>query len=112
MPGAVDMVKKAHEITGNKPNILTAPVGNENDPNNPSVKEKREWVSRHFGDLINKMEVTIDKGKYANSENDILIDDRVKYVDKFTNGGGSAILFKEPASAMKELEDLYNSLTS
>ncbi len=112
MPMAIEMVKKAHEITGVKPNILTAPIGNENDPNNPVVIEKREWVSKHFGDLVNQMEVTVDKGRVAKSLNDILIDDRQKYIDKFTSKGGSGILFKNPNNAMRDLEELYNSLIS
>ena len=112
MPMAVEMVKKAHEITGVKPNILTAPTGNENNPNNPAVKEKREWVAKHFGDLVNQMEVTVDKGRVAKSLNDILIDDRQKYIDKFTSNGGSGILFRKPNDAMIDLEELYNSLTS
>jgi len=111
MPKAKEMVKKAQEITGVKPNVLTAPIGNENDPNNPVVKEKKEWVNKHFGDLVDHIEVTVDKGRVVNSENDILIDDRQKYIDKFTSRGGSGILFKNPDDAMSKLEDLYKSLT-
>ena len=37
MPGAVEMVKKSGELSGELPNILSAPVGDENDLNNQSV---------------------------------------------------------------------------
>lgn len=106
MPMAVEMLKKANEITGKKPNILTAPMGNENNPSNPSVLEKRDWVSKYFNNLVNQVEITTDKGRVARGPHDILIDDRQKYIDKFTNAGGSGILFKDPSSAMVDLRYL------
>jgi len=106
MPMAVEMLKKANEITGKKPNILTAPMGNENNPRNPSVLEKRDWVSKYFNNLVNQVEITTDKGRVARGPHDILIDDRQKYIDKFTNAGGSGILFLDPSSAMVDLRYL------
>jgi len=106
MPMAVEMLKKAYEITGKKPNICTAPMGNENNPNNHSVIEKKDWVKKYFNNLVNQVEVTIDKGRVARGPHDILIDDRQKYIDKFTNAGGSGILFKDPSSAMVDLRYL------
>jgi len=106
MPMAVEMLKKANEITGRKPNILTAPMGNENNPRNPSVLEKRDWVSKYFNNLVNQVEITTDKGRVARGPHDILIDDRQKYIDKFTNAGGSGILFLDPSSAMVDLRYL------
>jgi 5'(3')-deoxyribonucleotidase len=110
MPGAVELVQKANQIIGKKPNILTAPAGNENDPNNPSVIEKRAWVKDNFGDLVDHIEVTTDKGRVVKSKYDILIDDRTKYVDKFVSAGGSAILYKDANQAATELQDLYVEL--
>ena len=110
MPGAVELVQKANQIVGKKPNILTAPAGNENDPNNPSVIEKRAWVEDNFGDLVDHVEVTTDKGRVVKSKYDILIDDRTKYVDKFTSAGGSAILYKDADQAAAELQKLYDEL--
>lgn len=110
MPGAVELVQKANQIVGKKPNILTAPAGNENDPNNPSVIEKRAWVKDNFGDLVDHVEVTTDKGRVVKSKYDILIDDRTKYVDKFTSAGGSAILYKDANQAATELQKLYDEL--
>jgi 5'(3')-deoxyribonucleotidase len=106
MPQAKEMLVKSKELTGKKPNILTSPTGNENDPNNPAVKEKREWVEMNFGNLVNHIEITSNKGRVVESEKDILIDDREKYVKKFTDAGGTAILFKNPEQAMIELENI------
>lgn len=111
MPGAIEMFDEATIITRKKPNILTAPVGDENNPKNPSVTEKRDWVKKHFGDKVNHVEVTVDKGRVVTSKYDILIDDRQKYVDKFVNAGGSAILYKNANQAINELKELYNDLT-
>lgn len=110
MPGAVELVQKANQIVGKKSSILTAPVGNENDPNNPSVIEKKQWVNDNFGNLVDHIEVTTDKGRVVKSKYDILIDDRTKYVDKFTSAGGSAILYKNADQAATELQKLYNEL--
>lgn len=109
MPGAVEMVKKAAELTGKLPNILSAPVGDENDMNNPSVVEKKEWVAEHFGDLVGEVIITIDKGRVVKDKNDILIDDRPKYVEKFEAAGGTAILYKNSDQATAELSRLLGS---
>jgi len=112
MPGSVEMVKKAGELSGELPNILSAPVGDENDLNNPSVIEKREWVDEHFGELVNEVIITIDKGKVVKSKDDILIDDRPKYVEKFESAGGTAILYKDSVQATAELVKLIESKPS
>jgi 5'(3')-deoxyribonucleotidase len=109
MSGAVEMVKKAGELSGELPNILSAPVGDENDLNNPSVVEKKEWVAEHFDKLVNEVIITIDKGKVVKSKDDILIDDRPKYVDKFESAGGTAILYKNSNQATAELVKLIGS---
>jgi 5'(3')-deoxyribonucleotidase len=109
MPGSVEMVKKAGELSGELPNILSAPVGDENDLNNPSVVEKKEWVAEHFGELVNEVIITIDKGKVVKSKDDILIDDRPKYVEKFESAGGTAILYKDSVQATAELVKLIES---
>ena len=109
MPGAVEMVKKAGEMAGELPNILSAPVGDENDMNNPSVVEKKEWVAEHFGELVGEVIITIDKGRVVKDSNDILIDDRPKYVEKFEAAGGTAILYKNSDQATAELARLIGS---
>lgn len=110
MPGAIELVQRANQIVGKRPNILTAPAGNENDPNNPSVIEKRAWVEDNFGDLVDHIEITTDKGRVVRDKYDILIDDRTKYVDKFVSAGGSAILYKDANQAATELQNLYDKL--
>jgi hypothetical protein len=112
MPGAIELVRRANKIVGKRPNILTAPAGNENDPNNPSVIEKRAWVEDNFGDLVDHIEITTDKGRVVRDKYDILIDDRTKYVDKFVSAGGSAILYKDANQAATELQNLYDELMS
>jgi 5'(3')-deoxyribonucleotidase len=109
MPGAVEMVKTAGDMAGELPNILSAPVGDENDMNNPSVVEKKEWVAEHFGELVGEVIITIDKGRVVKDKNDILIDDRPKYVEKFEAAGGTAILYKNSDQATAELSRLLGS---
>ena len=109
MPGAVEMVKTAGDMSGELPNILSAPVGDENDMNNPSVVEKKEWVAEHFGDLVGEVIITIDKGRVVKDKNDILIDDRPKYVEKFEAAGGTAILYKNSDQATAELSRIIGS---
>lgn len=109
MPGAVEMVKTAGDMSGELPNILSAPVGDENDMNNPSVVEKKEWVAEHFGELVGEVIITIDKGRVVKDSNDILIDDRPKYVEKFEAAGGTAILYKNSDQATAELARLIGS---
>ena len=109
MPGAVEMVKTAGDMSGELPNILSAPVGDENDMNNPSVVEKKEWVAEHFGDLVGEVIITIDKGRVVKDKNDILIDDRPKYVEKFEAAGGTAILYKNSDQATAELARIIGS---
>jgi 5'(3')-deoxyribonucleotidase len=103
MPGAVELVQNANKIIKKKSHILTAGLTNDGGK---SEKEKRKWVEKHFGDLVDRVEVTTDKGRVAKSKYDVLIDDRTKYVDKFTSAGGTAILFKNPEQAISELEDI------
>ena len=109
MPGAVEMVKTAGDMAGELPNILSAPVGDENDMNNPSVVEKKEWVAEHFGELVGEVIITIDKGRVVKDKNDILIDDRPKYVEKFEAAGGTAILYKNSDQATAELSRIIGS---
>ena len=109
MPGAVEMVKTAGDMSGELPNILSAPVGDENDMNNPSVVEKKEWVAEHFGELVGEVIITIDKGRVVKDKNDILIDDRPKYVEKFEAAGGTAILYKNSDQATAELSRIIGS---
>ena len=110
MPMAVSMIKTATEITGIKPNILSAPIGKEKDPYNYSVIEKRQWIGKYFKDMINHIVITKNKGRVVESYRDILIDDRQTFIADFTKAGGTGILFKEPESAMVELKHIITKL--
>ena len=101
LPGAYEMIEYATKLTGKKPNVCTAPMGDENDPMNHSVIEKKKWVREHFGDMINHIEVTLDKGRVVKDKFDILIDDRQKYCNKFLVAGGTAILHETPTTQNK-----------
>lgn len=112
MPDSKEFLKLAHQLTGNKPNILSSPVGDENDPNNITVIDKKRWVNDNFGDLVNEIVITTNKDKVVKSNNDILIDDRLKYTSLFSNAGGSVVKYDDSKQAMNDLKDLINELKS
>lgn len=108
LPGAREMLVRAAELTGKLPKILTAPM--ESSPT--CEEEKREWVEEKLAGLYSDFHCTQDKHLHAKSENDILIDDRPKYVNKFKAAGGTAILHTDPSKSMKELEEIVKTLSS
>jgi len=110
MEGAKEMVIKAKELTGKLPHILSSPVGDENDPTNPSVQEKKDWVNDNFGGMVDQVIITTDKGSVVKGKCCLLIDDRPKYVEKFTSAGGSAILHKNSKDTISEMERIIPSL--
>ena len=112
MPGAVEMVTKANELTGKLSNILSSPVGDAEDENNPSVSEKRDWVEKHFPGMTGEVIITSDKGKVVKGKSDILIDDRPKYYEKFTSAGGTAILHTEWRKTLTQLESILRQFES
>jgi len=99
MDGAKDMLEAASQLSGKLPNILTAPVDSE-----WCADEKRQWMTKHFNGLFDKMYVDKKKEKYATSKSDVLIDDRKKYVNAFAEGGGSAILHSDPKSTIEQMK--------
>jgi len=106
LPGAKEMLNAAYNLTGDLPNILTAPM-----ESNPKCKEEKyEWVQKNIVGLYNNFYCTQNKEKFANSEFDILIDDRPKYTNKFISAGGSAILYTSAEQSIKELEEIVSSL--
>jgi 5'(3')-deoxyribonucleotidase len=106
MPGAKEMVLAVTKIIGKKPNILTAPM----ESSKNCEEEKRLWFEKHFSGLYNQFICTQEKYKFAKSKYDILIDDRPKYVNKFRDAGGTAILHTDPDKTIRELETIISSL--
>jgi 5'(3')-deoxyribonucleotidase len=102
MPGAKKMLETAATLTGNLPDILTAPTD--------SVycePEKRAWMVKHFNGLFDKVYVNKQKQKYATSSSDVLIDDRKKYVDAFEKAGGTSIFHTEPEQTIQMMKNLF-----
>jgi len=112
MEGAKEMVVKVKELTGKLPHILSSPVGDENDPTNPSVQEKKDWVKSNFGDMVDKIIITTDKASVVKDKCCLLIDDRPKYVNVFTAAGGSAILHKKSVDTISQMEQLIPMLSN
>lgn len=107
LPGAIGMIQAATQLLGKKPHVLTAPM--QRNPN--CEEEKRAWIDSHVGDLIDEFHCTKEKQNFANSEWDILIDDRPKYVNKFRAAGGTAIMHKgDPAATIAKLEETIAKL--
>lgn len=106
LPGAVQMMKTAANLTGKLPHILTAPM----ESNEKCEEEKREWVETHLSGLFDDFQCTQNKHHFAKSEYDILIDDRPKYVNKFRGAGGQAILHTDPSETVQELQELVAKL--
>ena len=104
MDGARMMLVKAREITGDLPNILTAPT--EKNPDR-CEKEKHNWMGKHFNGLFNEFICDKDKFHHA-SPHSILIDDREKYLNPFMDHGGIGILHKSPQKSMKMLEKIVS----
>ena len=106
LPGGREMMQAAIELTGKKPHILTAPM--DSSPN--CKEEKREWVEEHVSGLFDEFHCTQNKHEFAQSEWDILIDDRPKYVNAFRAAGGTAIMHTEASKTIGELEEVIANL--
>lgn len=106
LPGAREMMQAAIRLAGKKPHILTAPM--KSAPK--CEEEKREWVDEHVGGLFDKFYCTQDKHLFAKSKWDILIDDRPKYVNKFREAGGTAIMHTEASKTIAELGEFIANL--
>lgn len=104
-PGAKEMLIAAKSITGNVPNILTAPV-----QTSFCKKEKEEWMQKHFSGLYDKFICKPEKYEEAvteiqNNRIPILIDDKEKFIGPFIETGGIGILHK-PGDAQGTIDKL------
>lgn len=101
LPGAEKLLKTAFELTGKLPDIATAPTD--------SIycePEKRAWMEKYFKGLFDKVYVDKKKEKLVKSVNDVLVDDRKKYVDAFTRAGGTAIRHYDVEDTINKMKTL------
>lgn len=104
LPGAEQMLRKAAELTGKMPNILTAPMESAGER---CAQEKQAWMQKHFSGLYSEFHCTQEKANFA-APTHILIDDRTKYTVPFEQRGGIAIFHTNPAKSMQELEQVIS----
>lgn len=80
--------------------ILSAP--SKTDPIVPAAKHK--WIAKYgLTDKLDRIIIDGDKFKYAESHNDILIDDTQKKLDAWISAGGTGILHTSTAKTLEEL---------
>ncbi len=105
MPGAKELIQGVADITGNLPNILTAPVQGSH-----CEKEKKLWMFKHFNGMFDKFYCDPDKGSYAQGNpNNVLIDDRTKNTIPFERNGGTSIFYSGDVNdALSKVQDIVN----
>ena len=101
MPGSKEMLQLAKEISGKLPDIATAPTDSK-----WCEPEKKEWLKKHFDGMYDKVYVDKNKGKLAKDKNDILIDDRLKYIKMFSEQGGTTIMHTDWKDTIKKMKAL------
>jgi 5'(3')-deoxyribonucleotidase len=86
IPGALSGVRALIRL-GYDVHILTQPVAESAH----SYSEKAQWIAIHFPELVSKIHMTQDKGRFLG---DFLIDDNAaKWKEKFEKNGGKFIWF-------------------
>jgi 5'(3')-deoxyribonucleotidase len=103
LKGAAEILNAAREASGQMPSILTACV------NSPyCAPEKEAWMKYHFPGMYDKIIFEQEKEKYAQSRMDVLVDDREKNVQLFTEAGGSMIHVhvEDPERTVKLIRDM------
>lgn len=116
LPGYQQMVTFAQELVGiENVYVCTAPV---KDRDGGCESGKRAWIAQNTTIPANQVYVTEDKPSVLQDfpgEKCILIDDRTKYCNAWTDGGGIAIRHTPPATlttvqnTLNQLELLVNS---
>lgn len=107
MPGAMEMVDATGKLFGTDLNILSTPITIPEKPEirEQCIKEKTNWLNRHFPGRFKQIIFEKDKYKYA-TPNTILIDDRSDNTRKFKDAGGNVVLFVDSSQALRDLEEL------
>ena len=116
LPGFQQMIEHAQELVGvENVYVCTAPV---QDKTGGCESGKRQWIADNTPIPANQVYVTEDKPSVLNDfpgATCILIDDRTKYCNAWTSGGGTAIRHKSPATmatvqnTISQLDLLVNS---
>ena len=113
--GADELVAAAFELA-DEVFVLTAQV------DEASEEAKKEWIAQHFPE-IDPRHVNVDRDKggrlrslisagiVGEGDLNILIDDRLHFLESFRNAGGIGIQYdyESPGSAFKELERLISN---
>jgi 5'(3')-deoxyribonucleotidase len=101
--GAAEILNAAREVSGQMPSILTACVSS-----SYCVPEKEAWMKYHFPGMYDRILFEQDKEKYAQSRMDVLVDDREKNVQAFSEAGGSIIYAydDDPERTIKLIREL------
>ena len=99
LPGFQQMIEHAQDLVGiDNVYVCTAPV---RDKTGGCESGKRQWIADNTSIPAAQVYVTEDKpgvlGDFPN-ETCILIDDRIKYCNAWTQGGGQAIRHTPPAT--------------
>jgi hypothetical protein len=77
---------------------------------NLGINEKHPARKFEEWDGTQKVILTADKGAFAESKNDILIDDRRPNIDKWTEAGGTGILHNDSTDTVRILEGIISKL--
>ncbi len=106
IPGTVDLFYRLRELYGDKVEVLTGiPKPERNIPT--ASDEKISWVRDHLeGDIVVNTVLRSEKKNYVKGEGSILIDDLPSNIKAWEECGGTGILFKDPESAERMLEEL------
>lgn len=97
--GALEIIHKLIS-DGHDVQILTQPVA----MSPLSYVEKAQWILKHIPVLASKINMTQDKGNFIG---DYLIDDSIKWKDKFEENGGKFIHFDLEKSSQAMWQEAY-----
>ena len=110
LPGFDQMITAAQDLVGvENVFVCTAPV---KDKDGGCESGKRDWIAKNTSIPANQVYVTEDKPSVLRDfpgELCILVDDRIKYVNAWQQGGGTAIRHTPPAT-MSTVQNTINQL--